>query len=143
MKPIEIHYVIDILHHVIRGQALCTAASNPNPINKKVKNIITLSSTTQEQNINILIADDNEFCRKALVRLIEKHTPNLTICEDGQKAFEEYKKFSALFQLVILDYQMPFMSGIETIAAIREFERDNKILNNVPILCNYYYSAFF
>lgn len=126
-KPIEINYLIEILHHVIRGQALCNTVANSSP-----------KGPSARKKLNILIADDNELCRNSVVRLLEQQSSNfLTICEDGKKAFEEFKEATLLnpFDLLILDHQMPFMSGLEIIANVREYEKINNILKSVEILC--------
>lgn len=124
-----------IIVHILRGQALFSEVMRP-PIEKQ--NHISLSkfaSSPVLPLINVLIADDNELCRKAIIRIIEKHTSLITACEDGKQAFEAFKKDMENYSLVILDYQMPQMSGLEVIASIREHEKLKKTEQQVNILC--------
>lgn len=123
----------------MKGQALCSATSSPRSSPEKSNNETpssTFSMPPLHMNFNVLIADDNDLCRNALVRLVERQTSKITICKDGKQAFEEYKKNEGLLQLLILDYQMPYMTGIEVINAVREYEKVKEISKGIQILCN-------
>ena len=70
--------------------------------------------------LNILIADDNASVRHLLRRTVEDNA-ELSVCgeaENGQIAVEQVKQSNP--DVVILDYQMPLMNGLE---AAREIGR--------------------
>ena len=120
-----------ILAHIIRGQMLCSELmSTPN------QSEAYLPLIANEAMLNVLIADDNELCRNAVVRLMEKFTLRITACENGVQALETYKKSAEPFKLILLDYQMPQMNGLELIASIREIESTSIITQHAQIICN-------
>jgi DNA-binding NarL/FixJ family response regulator len=83
----------------------------------------------------ILIADDNPHMRQVLRNLIEQN-PDWEICGeavDGKDAIEKAQQLSP--DLVVLDFLMPGLNGLE---AAREI---NRTTPNLPILmCTMYLS---
>jgi CheY-like chemotaxis protein len=76
----------------------------------------------------ILVADDNPVMRDALCKLFEPED-GLELCEqavNGQDAIDKAKKFRP--DLIILDFSMPVMNGIDAARAIK------KIMPRVPII---------
>ncbi len=70
----------------------------------------------------ILVVDDNETNRRILVRLLERWGATAEAEERGSVALERLGRAAAggaPFELVILDYQMPVMDGLELAQAIR------------------------
>ena len=71
--------------------------------------------------LRILIAEDvagNRFLLQAFL----KDTPHrIVFAEDGAQAVEHFKQ--GPFDIVFMDVQMPVMDGLQAVAAIREFER--------------------
>lgn len=140
MKPIDINYLIDVLRLVIRGLVLCSSVSTPrvSPTSNKTKKILlsAFSSATREVQLNVLIADDNQLCRNAVVRLMEKHSSSITVCDDGQKAYDALiKQADQPFNFLITDNQMPYKTGLELITTIREREKLTCITQSLQILC--------
>lgn len=61
----------------------------------------------------ILIADDSALFRRSLRSCLEQN-PKLRVCgeaEDGRAAVDKFKELQP--DIVILDWQMPVMNGIE------------------------------
>jgi len=54
--------------------------------------------------------------------------------EDGQSALELVKEKPSEFDMLILDNEMPNLTGLDLILSIREHELKNKLVR-VPILC--------
>lgn len=76
----------------------------------------------------ILVADDNPVMRDALCKLFEPED-GLELCEqavNGQDAIDKAKKFRP--DLIILDFSMPVMNGVDAARAIK------KIMPRVPII---------
>lgn len=70
--------------------------------------------------IRILLAEDNE-ANQFLIKAITKSEPwDITVVSDGEKAVEAYK--NGVFDLVLMDVQMPVMNGYEATRKIREIE---------------------
>ncbi|MGD8834050.1 MAG: ATP-binding protein, partial [Desulfobacteraceae bacterium] len=71
-----------------------------------------------------LVVDDSESARQALVDQLESFTFNVTAVDSGEKAIETFLQAAQdePFQMVLLDWKMPGMDGIETARKIREIE---------------------
>ena len=76
----------------------------------------------------ILIADDNSLVRRALRILVERHA-DWKVCGeaiDGGDAVQRAKELTP--DLIVLDFQMPVMNGLQ---AAREIA---KITSDIPLL---------
>src|SRR6185503_754569 len=71
--------------------------------------------------LRILLAEDNVVNQRVAMGLLTKAGHVVTLAENGRLALEALDR--ATFDLVLMDMQMPEMSGGEAIAAIRERER--------------------
>ncbi|ADY72704.1 response regulator receiver protein [Desulfurobacterium thermolithotrophum DSM 11699] len=84
-----------------------------------------------DQNINILTVDDMAAMRKILKTLLAQlGYKNVDEAEDGKQALEILKKNPNKYGLVITDWNMPNMTGIELVQEIRK----DPELKNIPIL---------
>jgi signal transduction histidine kinase len=74
----------------------------------------------------VLVADDELHIRRA-ISLILGTEFDVTAVESGDRAFEQIRE-GADFDVVSLDVQMPGMSGIETLKAIKEWDPKIEVL---------------
>ncbi|BDG42853.1 response regulator [Saccharococcus caldoxylosilyticus] len=75
----------------------------------------------------VLIVDDAKFMRITLTKILQK--ANHTIigeAENGKEAVELYQSLHP--DIVILDITMPVMNGIEAVRAIKQVDRNAKII---------------
>jgi DNA-binding NarL/FixJ family response regulator len=75
--------------------------------------------TTHRPSHSILIVDDNAYVRKALVQLLTSEC-DFQICgeaSNGHEAVEKAEQFQP--DLIILDFSMPFMNGLEAAQEIK------------------------
>jgi len=70
----------------------------------------------------ILIVDDEEMLRGVLRYQIEKMGLRVLEAQDGQEALEVYRQHEKEINLVILDYKMPKLDGVEALIALRKFD---------------------
>jgi DNA-binding NarL/FixJ family response regulator len=78
--------------------------------------------------VRVLIADDNPWIRKALRTLIEHHS-DWRVCaeaEDGQQAVDQARECHP--DLIIMDFRLPFMNGLDAGRAILSSEPSTPIL---------------
>jgi len=75
--------------------------------------------------MRILIADDDEIARELLEKTLVQAGYEVDAAEDGQHALEMLR--TGLYRLVILDWRMPKMSGIELCRRIRGRHFDSYI----------------
>jgi two-component system, cell cycle response regulator len=73
----------------------------------------------------VLIADDDPVTRKLLERTLTKKGYQVTVMDDGRKAFEHFQK--EFFPLVVSDWMMPGMDGLEICKAIRGVETEGYV----------------
>jgi two-component system response regulator AtoC len=72
-------------------------------------------------NLNILIADDEESLRYSLGSILKIRGYNVTLVEDGLKAVEAVKNGN--FDVAFLDIRMPEMNGVDAFKEIKEFNK--------------------
>jgi len=83
------------------------------------------------EDIKILVVDDMAAMRKILKTLLAQlGYKNVDEAEDGKQALEILKQNPDKYGLVITDWNMPNMTGIELVQAIRNDEK----LKHLPIL---------
>ena len=73
------------------------------------------------QRLHILLAEDNAVNQVLAVRLLTKRGHTVVVASNGREALATLEKES--FDLVLMDVQMPELSGFEVTAAIREKEK--------------------
>ncbi|MCX8525534.1 response regulator [Chryseobacterium formosus] len=71
----------------------------------------------------VLVVDDNEYNRKILKRMLERKNIEVIECDSGLKALLLIMDKSD-FDVIIMDYHMPVMDGIETIRKIKNIITD-------------------
>ena len=80
-----------------------------------------------DEALTCLVVDDSRVVRKLARRMLEKHGVVVTEAEDGQKALDACRV--ALPKLVLLDWNMPVMDGLEFLKAARaEFGPDEPLV---------------
>jgi len=74
-----------------------------------------------ENNYNVLLAEDDEINQKIYLLGLQKYFGEIEIAKNGAEVLKKLEQKN--FDLVILDLQMPKMNGIETIKKIRKLEK--------------------
>jgi len=92
--------------------------------------LITPHSLSESRRLRILLAEDNLINRKLAVDILRKRNHLVVSAGDGREALEILDK--QLFDLVLMDVQMPEMDGFEATAAIREKEKETG--EHIPII---------
>ncbi len=71
-------------------------------------------------SLRILLAEDNAVNQRLAVRLLEKRGHSVKLVSTGREALQTLE--NELFDLVLMDLQMPEMDGFEATAALRKRE---------------------
>jgi two-component system, sensor histidine kinase and response regulator len=80
--------------------------------------------------LRVLLVEDNRVNQKLALRLLDKMGHSATLAMNGREAIESIHKNT--FDLVLMDIQMPVMSGVEATQKIREEEK--KTGGHIPII---------
>jgi CheY-like chemotaxis protein len=81
-------------------------------------------------SLRILLAEDNEINQLVAVGILEQQGYTVSVAANGRLALQALEKES--FDLILMDVQMPVMTGFEAVAAIREQEQTTG--HHIPII---------
>jgi CheY-like chemotaxis protein len=81
---------------------------------------------------NILVVEDERVSRKVIETLLTKCGASVSSVDDGRQAVDAVTQ-GAVFDVIIMDCQMPVMDGFQATESIRQWEQQNKS-GHVPII---------
>ena len=93
--------------------------SGAEPVERK----LVTRHTIQEGRRRILLAEDNPVNQRLAVKLLEKQGHSVRVANNGREALDTLEQET--FDLVLMDIQMPVLSGLEAAAIIREREKES------------------
>ena len=106
--PFEKRQLFNVLHSVTAGE-------------ESREGVVRLQDYARRdggaKGLNILVADDNPTNREVLSRILERGGHTATLVSDGERALDALE--SAHFDIALIDRNMPRLSGLETVQAIR------------------------
>ena len=76
--------------------------------------------------IRVLIVEDESLIRWSLRQKFEERSYRVTEAETGQSALEALN--SGIFDLILLDYRLPDMTGLDVLRHIRELDTDAVVI---------------
>lgn len=123
-SPIRIKKLLNIVSHLIVDQ-------RATPKKAKKQDFVTQHSIADEQkhSIHILLAEDNPVNAKLALHMLAKAGYRLTLTKDGQETIDVFCTNPELYDMILMDIQMPNINGYEATKAIREMG-----FKNIPII---------
>ncbi len=94
----------------------------------------TDDTTTRE--LNVLFIDDEELMRDVARLMFEDIGWKGYIAEDAKKGIDLYTEHNHEIDLVIVDFSMPDMNGVETARALKQINDDAKIVVISGLVCD-------
>jgi signal transduction histidine kinase/DNA-binding response OmpR family regulator len=92
--------------------------------------VVTRHSVSEaRRNLKILVAEDNKVNQRLVLRLLEKVGHSVELANNGREAVDMVDQ--GVFDVVLMDLQMPELGGLEATAVIREHEK--RAGTHVPI----------
>ena len=110
-------------------EAILSVAGGPVPAEASAA-LITRHTLREDSRLNILLAEDNPVNQKITTRMLEKLGHGITVVSNGREALDATVRHT--FDLVLMDIQMPEMSGFEAAEAIRA--RESGTGKHLPII---------
>ncbi|WP_432735298.1 response regulator [Maridesulfovibrio sp. FT414] len=91
-----------------------------------------LASTPGDlRGLKVLVVDDNESARQIMLETMESLNFNVTALSSGKQALKELNEsVDDPYRLIVLDWKMPEMDGIELTTSVRS----NELLRDTPII---------
>ena len=76
----------------------------------------------------VLVVDDEPLLRRMMVRVLRRLGLEVVEASDGLHALEVLKREQSPFDAILLDWNMPHLSGEDTVKAIRELQPEVPVL---------------
>ncbi len=116
--PFDKRRLFNVLHSVAAGEDLHEGVVRLQDYARKSAGPVTA--------LRILVADDNATNREVIGRILERGGHAVTLVDDGEQALEALER--TVPDLVVLDRNMPGMSGVEALQALRLMMRGRERL---------------
>jgi two-component system, sensor histidine kinase and response regulator len=121
LKPVSGPDLLDVI--LCAKDSICASpdcTSPPEPISAAEAPAAVRAVTPGSKRLSILVAEDHPVNQKYAVRILEKLGHRVRLAGDGAEVLVMLEE--ERFDVVLMDVQMPTLSGLETTAAIRAKE---------------------
>ena len=95
---------------------------------KKVTQEIQELSQLDFSGLHVLLVEDNEINQEVAVMMLERLGIKVDIASNGQDGVGRFEAFREKYSAILMDLQMPIMSGYEAAKKIREIDKDIPII---------------
>ena len=122
-KPVKQSDLLDAIVTVFGS-----TSAPEHPLSRRVRR--SSSPRTGRRRLHILVAEDNPTNQKLVVTILEQRRHTVVVAPNGGDAVR--RAAERPFDVILMDVQMPEMSGLEATAAIRQREQETGA--HVPIV---------
>jgi CheY-like chemotaxis protein/HPt (histidine-containing phosphotransfer) domain-containing protein len=78
----------------------------------------------------LLLVEDNAVNQRVVLAMLRKKDYKIDVANNGQEALDKMERAAEMYNLILMDVQMPVLDGLETTRSIRR----NAKWNNLPII---------
>jgi len=97
--------------------------------------MIERSKDTVQLPLSILVVDDDELNRRMMLLILKREGHLVECVTNGQEAVNAVK--SKVFDMVLMDLQMPVMDGVDASRNIRDWEQGSEHIYIVALTASY------
>jgi len=119
-----------VLHPPIEESLLFNALHAASVVQQAAGDIISISEIYQRKqgmkSLRILLAEDNPVNQEVISEVLQRAGHQVQLAEDGEKALDALT-FEANFDLVLLDMNMPEVSGLDVLKQFRFIDTSARI----------------
>lgn len=116
--PVNESLLFNALHELSVGKRLSEGVVSVSDYHKR---------RNASQHLTILVAEDNQVNQIVIRELLERMGHSVEIVGDGEAALDTLTQQERKFDLVILDMNMPNLSGLEVLKAYRFLEEGKRL----------------
>ncbi|SLM28310.1 putative Histidine kinase [Desulfamplus magnetovallimortis] len=127
IKPVSQSDLLDAIMEAFVSQDTGTSFKSGKVKESEEKNLMPI------RGAEILLVEDNEINQQIAFEILTSAGLKVTIAENGQKGVEkvmEHKTSGQMFDVVLMDIQMPVMDGYEATRLIRQ----ESLFSDLPII---------
>ena len=87
--------------------------------------VMPIARNIARAGARLLVAEDNDVNTLVLQAILKKYAINADFVVNGDEALSRYSQSPGRYHAILMDCEMPVMSGFQATEKIRAFEREN------------------
>ncbi len=118
---------IDVESHKEQGSCFTIELELPVIDDQKAPSNTTQTAPSIAHELHAAVIDDNPVNTMVVSGLLSRMNVSCKIYHSGYDFIDDYKQYPTSFNFILLDCEMPQVSGYKTSELLREFERQAKV----------------
>jgi CheY-like chemotaxis protein len=129
-KPVKQNALLEALYNILKNDQISGYIDEAHP-----ELVVKIEQVQIQSKGKILVAEDNKTNQKVATLLLNKMGYSVEIAENGQIAVDMVQ--ANYYDLILMDYNMPVMDGLEATIKIRELDNEHvKAIKIIALTAN-------